>query len=414
MLQSEIREALKMRSTTRMLAVAAAMASLVAAPAGAGAEVKIGFLGGFTGPIESLTPPIFEAAQLAATHVNEQGGLLDGQQISMPSADTGCIDATMAVNGADRLVNTEQVVAIVGALCSGATIAAANNAGIPAGVVMISPASTSPALSELDDNDLVFRTPPSDAYQGEILARILRRHEVDQIAITYVNNDYGKGFADAVEAAFQAEGGTVAAKEAHEDGKADYRPEIGSLAAAGADTLVVLAYVDGSGQTIIRQAVEGGDFQRFAGGDGMVGDPLIQAAGAGNLDGMILTRPGSPEMPGSETYRRLATEAGLDPDATFGAQGYDAAFLLALAIEKNGSADREGLNQALREVASEPGETILPGEWEKAKRLIGEGQDINYEGATGSLEFDENGDVPGVIEELVIEGSMINPVGLAQ
>jgi branched-chain amino acid transport system substrate-binding protein len=403
-----------MRSTIGILAAAAAMATLVAAPTGAGAEVKIGFLGGFTGPIESLTPPIFEAAQLAATHVNEQGGLLDGQQIAMPTADTGCIDATMAVNGADRLVNTEQVVAIVGALCSGATIAAANNVGIPAGVVMISPASTSPALSELDDNDLVFRTPPSDAYQGEILARILRRHDIDQIAITYVNNDYGKGFADAVSAAFEAEGGTVAINEAHEDGKADYRPEIGSLAASGADTLVVLAYVDGSGQTIIRQAVEGGDFQRFAAGDGMVGPPLIQAAGAGNLDGMILTRPGSPEVPGSTTYRQLATDAGLDPDATFGAQGYDAAFLLALAIEKNGSADREGLNQALREVASEPGEVILPGEWEKAKRLIAEGQDINYEGATGSLEFDDNGDVPGVIEELVIEGDMFNSVGLAQ
>jgi branched-chain amino acid transport system substrate-binding protein len=403
-----------MHSTIRMVAAAAAMATLVAVPAAAQDEVKIGFLGGFTGPIESLTPPIFDAAQLAATHVNEQGGLLDGRQIVMPTADTGCVDATMAVNGADRLVNTEEVVAIVGALCSGATIAAANNVGIPAGVVMISPASTSPAISELDDNDLVFRTPPSDAYQGLVLARILRSHGIDEIAVTYVNNDYGRGLADAVEAAFQADGGTVAAKEAHEDGKADYRPEIGSLAATGAETLVVLAYVDGSGQTIIRQAVEGGDFQRFAGGDGMVGRVLIEAAGPGNLDGMILTRPGSPEVPGSETYRQLATGAGLDPDATFGAQGYDAAFLLALAIEKNGSTDREGLNQALREVATAPGEIILPGEWEKAKQLIADGQDINYEGATGSLEFDENGDVPGVIEELVIEGDAINTVGLVQ
>jgi branched-chain amino acid transport system substrate-binding protein len=60
-------------------------------------------------------------------------------------------------------------------------------------------------------------------------------------------------------------------------------------------------------------------------------------------------------------------------------------------------------------VANEPGEVILPGEWEKAKQLIADGQDINYEGATGSLEFDENGDVPGVIERLVIEGDSINP-----
>jgi branched-chain amino acid transport system substrate-binding protein len=403
-----------MHSITRMFTAAAAAATLVAAAGGASADVKIGFLGGFTGPIESLTPPIFDAAQLAVTHVNEQGGLLDGEQIEMPSADTGCTDATMAVNGADRLVNSEQVVAIVGALCSGATIAAANNVAVPAGVVMISPASTSPALSELDDSDLVFRTPPSDAYQGEVLARILRQKGIDQIAVTYVNNDYGKGLADAVEAAFEAEGGTVALNEAHEDGKADYRPEIGSLAASGAETLVVLAYVDGSGQTIMRQAVEGGDFQSFAGGDGMIGDALIEAVGAGNLDGMILTRPGSPENPGSETFRQLATDAGVDPEATFGAQGYDAAFLLALAIEKAGSAEREGLNQALREVANEPGEVILPGEWEKAKQLIADGQDINYEGAAGSLEFDDNGDVPGVIEEMVVQGDTIETVGLVQ
>jgi len=403
-----------MHSRMRMFTAAAAVAAVVAGAGAASADVKIGFLGGFTGPIESLTPPIFDAAQLAATHVNEQGGLQDGQQIEMPSADTGCIDSTMAVNGADRLVNSEQVVAIVGALCSGATIAAANSVAVPAGVVMISPASTSPALSELDDNDLVFRTPPSDSYQGEVLARVLREKGIDQIAVTYVNNDYGKGFADAVEAAFTEGGGTVAINEAHEDGKADYRPEIGSLAASGAETLVVLAYVNGSGQTIIRQAVEGGDFQRFAGGDGMVGPALIEAAGAGNLDGMILTRPGSPDLPGSDIYRQLATDAGLDPEATFGAQGYDAAFLLALALEKAGSAEREGLNQALREVANEPGEVVLPGEWEKAKKLIADGQDINYEGATGSLEFDDNGDVAGVIEELVIEGDSINPVGLRQ
>jgi branched-chain amino acid transport system substrate-binding protein len=333
----------------------------------------------------------------------------------MPSADTGCIDSTMAVNGADRLVNSENVVAIVGALCSGATIGAANNVAVPASVVMISPASTSPALTELDDNDLVFRTPPSDAYQGVVLARILRDEGIDTIAITYVNNDYGKGLADAVDAAFADAGGTVAINEAHEDGKADYRPEIGSLAASGAETLVVLAYVDGSGQTIIRQAVEGGDFQSFAGGDGMVGQALIEAAGAGNLDGMILTRPGSPENPGSETYRAARHRCGqLDPNATFGAQGYDAAFLLALAIEKAGSADREGISAALREVANEPGEVILPGEWEKAKQLIADGQDINYEGATGSLEFDENGDVPGVIERLVIQGDSIETVELMQ
>lgn len=113
-----------------------------------------------------MTPPIFDGAQLAVTQINEQGGILGGQTLEMPSGDTTCSDASAASNSADRMVNSEDVTAIVGALCTGATIAAANNAAIPGGVVMVSPASTAPAVTELDDNDLVFRTVPSDAFQG--------------------------------------------------------------------------------------------------------------------------------------------------------------------------------------------------------------------------------------------------------
>lgn len=375
------------------------------------ADVKIGFLAGFTGAIESLTPPIFNGAQLAASHVNSQGGLLDGEQMVMPSADTTCVDASAATNGADRLINSENVTAIVGALCSGATIAAANSVAVPANVVMISPASTSPAVSQLNDNDLVFRTPPSDAYQGEVLAKLLINKGIEDVAVTYVNNDYGKGLADAFTSAFENNGGMVMENLAHEDGKADYRAELGSLAASGSQNLVVLAYADGSGQTILRQASEGGNFTRYIGADGMVGDGLVKAVGADVLKGMIATKPGTPDLPGAGIFADLAKKADLDPNAVFAGQAYDAAFLLALAVEQLGSNSREGLNEALREVANEPGEVVLPGEWEKAKRLIGEGKDINYQGATGTMEFDENGDVPGVIVEMTVRNGKFVEVG---
>ena len=381
----------------KVVAAAVAVTSLITA---AHAEVKIGFLGGFTGPIESLTPPIFEAAKVAIAHVNNEGGLFDGEVITMPSADTTCVDASAASNGADRLVNTEGVVAIVGALCSGSTIAAANNVAVPAGIVMVSPASTSPALTTLKDNDLVFRTPPSDAYQGEMMAKMLEAKGIDEIVITYVNNDYGKGFADALEKAYT---GDVTAKEAHEDGKADYRAELGSLASTGTETLVVLAYADGSGQTILRQAYESGDFTQFVGGDGMVGQGLIDAVGADVLDGMLATKPGIPDVPGLDAFEQAMISLSLDPKAVFAGQAYDAAFLLALALEENGSTDKAGISAALRKVASAPGTVILPGEWAKAKKLIAAGKDINYQGASGNQEFDANGDVPGLIVEMVVE-----------
>ena len=392
-------------------ALAAAVAGMaIAAGSAHAADVKIGFLGGFTGPIETLVPPIHEGAKLAVKQINEQGGILDGQLV-MVQGDSTCADATAASNAADRMVNAEKVTALVGPLCSGETIAAANSAAIPGNVIIVSPAATSPALTAIDDKDTLFRTTPSDAYSGDVLAKLLKQKGHDNIAITYVNNDYGKGFAEALKTSFEELGGTVAASEAHEDGKADYRAEIGSLASSGAEMLVVLAYVDGSGQTIVRQALESGDFEKFAGGDGMIGDSLVAAVGEGKLDGFIGTKIGSSETPGTAMYAEAAKAAGLDPAASFAAQAYDGAFLIGLAIQKLGKDTREGLSAALREVATAPGEKIMPGEWEKAKKLLAEGKDIDYEGASGSHEFDEKGDVPGVVIETVIEGAGFKDVG---
>ena len=216
--------------------------------------VKLGFLGGFTGPIESLAPGILQGAQMAADHISASGGLLGGKALELVTGDSTCADSTAAANAADRLINSENLPAIVGPMCSGATISAANNAAIPGGAVIISPSATSPAVSDVDDNDLLFRTVPSDSYQGESMAKLLMAKGITTIAITYLNNDYGKGFADALANSYTALGGNVAANDAHESGKADYRAEIGSLASSGAEHLTVLGYADGAGQTIIRQS----------------------------------------------------------------------------------------------------------------------------------------------------------------
>ena len=374
-------------------------------------SIKMGFLGGFTGPIETLTPPIFQGAQIALDHVNANGGVLNGMSIESVSADTTCVDATEAANAADRLVNSQGVVAIVGALCSGATISAANNVAVPGGVVMVSPASTSPAIAELEDNDLVFRTAPSDSYQGQSLAKLLINKNIDMIAITYINNDYGKGFSDALSTAFAKLGGQVAANDAHEEGKADYRAEIGSLASSGAQHLVVLGYADGGGQTIVRQAVESGDFTDFIGGDGMISDSFIDAVGADAVEGMILTKSGTPEGTGLDMFIAERESAGIMEDSVYMPQAYDAAFMLALAIQKNGSGMREGMSMALREIANPPGEMIYPGQWDKALEILSSGGDVNYEGASGSHDFDEQGEVRGIIIEATVRDGELVDIG---
>ncbi len=400
-----------MKIVKKSILTALAISAMIAASPAVAQNVKIGFIGGFTGPIENLVPPIFEGAKLAVAHINEQGGVL-GQTLELISSDGGC-DSTLGASAADKLVNTDQVTAIVGAVCSGETIAAASNAAIPGNVTIVSPSASSPAVTTVEDNDLLFRVSPSDSYQGDVLARLILSKGITTIAVSYINNDYGKGLADAVVASYIANGGTVAASEGHEEGKADYRAEVGSLAATGADTLVVLAYASGSGQTILRQATEGGDFANYVFGDGMIDDALMTGIDAASIEGAFASPPGAPDGPGAAIFAEAAAAAGLDPTAIFSPQAYDAAFMVALAIEKNGSADREGVSAALRSIASAPGEVILPGEWEKAVALIAAGKDINYEGAGGAQDFDENGDVAGTYNEQKIENGAFVTVGPA-
>lgn len=390
---------------TLTLAVAATTLGL-AAPALA-QEAKIGFLADVTGPIAGFAPGMVDAGNLAITHVNEQGGILDGQTLSSVLADSAC-DGGAAGPAADRLVNTENVTAIFGGYCSGATIAGANGSAIPGNVVMISPASTAPAVAELDDNDLVFRNVVPDSIQGVKAAELLLAQGITEVGVTYVNNDYGSGLAGAFSEAFTAGGGTVLSNVAHEDGKADYRPEIGQIEASGATTLVIYGYENAGGGAILNQAVEAGSFDLFMGGDGMAGDALLASRNAADLEGMILTQAAPAEGPAFDALAAL-TE---DINGTYVTNSYDAVFLLALAIEKSGSADRDGISAALREVANAPGETILPGEWSKAKELIAAGTDINYEGASGSIEFDDVGDVAGAINYFVVEGGTVVNKGL--
>jgi branched-chain amino acid transport system substrate-binding protein len=374
-------------------ALAGAAAALLVAGGAEAQAVKFGVLGGVTGPIAAMAPPIIDAARLAFSEVDAQGGLGAGRSIEAVVGDGGCAAQT-AGDAASKLVNVDGVEIIVGAHCSGETIAAANTAAIPAGVVMISPASTSPAVSALEDNDLIFRVVPSDSYQGAALARTLLAQGYGPVAVTYLNNDYGKGLAEAFRAEFEAKGGKVAAFAAHEEGKPSYRAELAELAKSGADTLAVFDYGDGSGLTILREALENDFFARFVGGDGMKSDSVIAEIGAANLASFVASAPVGEGGEGLERFNAAQVAAGGDPNAIFVTSGYDAGFLAALAWEHAGG-DRAKMSASLRAVATAPGEPILPGEWAKAKAAIAAGTEIDYKGAAGDHEFDMNGDVPG-------------------
>jgi len=295
----------------------------------------------------------------------------------------------------------------MGADCSGVTTAIAENVTVPNGVVMISPSATSPALSTIEDNGYFFRTSPSDARQGQVLSDILNDRGISSIAVTYTNNDYGKGLADAFQAAFEASGGTVTVSVPHEDGKADYSAEVGTLAASGADHLAVFGYIDQGGRGIIENSLDTGAFDQFVLADGMIGDSIVDAIGD-DLNGTVGTLPGN-ESDGAARFMELSAANGVNGEGPFVPESYDAAALIMLAMQAAGSSDSGDFVGHVMDVANAPGEQILPGELAKGLEILANGGDIDYVGAT-AVELIGPGEAAGSYRELLVDGGEFTTV----
>ncbi|MCA0873395.1 ABC transporter substrate-binding protein [Seohaeicola saemankumensis] len=390
----------------KKLMMATAATALMAGSAFAGShakDVKIGIILGFTGPIESLTPSMADGAELAMKEVTDSGMLLDGAKVTPVRADSTCIDAGAATAAAERLVTSDGVSGIMGADCSGVTGAILSNVAVANGVVMISPSATSPALSTAEDNGLFFRTAPSDARQGVVMTEVLMEEGIKEVAVTYTNNDYGKGLADSFQAAFEAAGGTVTINAAHEDGKADYSAEVGALAAAGGDRLVVAGYVDQGGSGIVRAALDSGAFDTFHFPDGMIGAKLAENFGD-EIEGSTGQHPGT-DSPGAAKFEELVGGA-FDATSPFTPESYDAAALIMLAMQAANSMDSGAYKDKVMEVANAPGEKIYPGELAKALEILKSGGDIDYVGAT-AVELIGAGESAGNYRQIVIKGGEI-------
>ena len=359
-------------------------------------DVKLGVLLGYTGPIESLVGPMADGAELAIKEVSDSGALLGGLQVVSVRGDTTCIDSAAATAAAERLITADQVNAIVGGDCSGVTIAVLQNVAKPNGIVMISPSATSPALSTIEDDGLFFRTAPSDARQGEVVADILQEMDIGEAALTYTNNDYGKGLADSIEANFKMRGGTITISAPHEDGKGDYSAEVAALDAVGGDILIVAGYLDQGGKGIIQAALDSGAFDQFFLPDGMIGDSLVEAIGA-DLNGSIGTVPGT-DSPGAARLEEIAGMAS----GPFVSESYDAAALILLAMQAAGSTDSGDFKDHVMAVANAPGEQIYPGELEKALGILANGGEIDYVGAS-AVELVGAGESAGNYRQMAVE-----------
>jgi len=373
--------------------------SATMATASYGATVNVGELQGFTGPLESMIGAMSGGANLAVTEANDSGKYLQGT-INVVQGDSVCIDAAVAIAEAERLINDENVMAIMGPNCSGNTGAVITNVLVPNGVVAISPSATSPALTTLEDGGWFFRTSPSDARQGQVLADIAIARGQTDMAVTYTNNDYGKGLADAFASAYEAVGGTITVMSGHEDDKADYSADVAALSAGGSATLAVLGYADTGGKGIIAASEDTGAFTDYVFADGMISTTTSGAIG----DGSWGTLP-APSGALAANWLSVAEAGGVDGTGAYSAESYDAMALIILASQAAGSTDRAAIQAQVMNVANAPGRLCSAGALGDCLKWISGGLVVDYVGATG-VEFTAVGEGKGsYAEKEVIAGA---------
>jgi ABC-type branched-subunit amino acid transport system substrate-binding protein len=371
-------------------------------------EIKVGTLLSHTGPLKEFGPAIQNGTILAAKQLSEAGLTF---KLVHEDSETSAIPAT---NAAKKLVEVDQVVAIIGALSSGVTIPTAESVTIPAGVIQISPASTSPMITALPTDkgmDFLFRTCPSDALQGVVAGR-LAAQEIKTASVLYVNNPYGQGLAEEFRKAFTANGGRVLEMVPHDERTAEsYTAELKKALNGNPDALAAYSYPQHA-KIYCKEAIEFFDYKSFFFCDGTKSVELIDALGADNVEGMLGTAPGSIGGKALDLFNTAyEAEFGEAPPLPFITNAYDAMSVIGLAtyaaIQKGLDPNRVSIRNSLRDVAGPPGEIIYPGEFAKAFELLEQGKKINYEGAAGSVDFDNNGDVFTPIEVWMYSGGEI-------
>ena len=400
----------------------AAATGTPAGTAAAGGTLKIGLLLDYTGSLAEFGPNIETGAQLAAKQINDAGGVL-GKPIELIKGDSGT-NPQVAVEAATRLINVEGVQAMIGSLSSGVTIAVAEGVAVPNKVIMISPASTSPGLSEVEDDDYLFRTVLSDAAQGVVLAQWAKEQGYTKAATTYTNNAYGVGLSEQFAETFEAEGGEVTATVSHEQEQTTYLSELQQAVEGDPDVLVCVSYpVEGA--VYVKEAIENDLISTFLFTDGTKSQDIIDAVGAEALEGTTGTNPSTSSR--SELTADFDSEYEAEygepvPALPYVREAYDGVIAIALAAEAAGSTDPTEIRDKLREVVSPPGDKIgaSAAGVEQALQAIAAGTDIDFEGAASTINWDDNGDIlQGDIEIFRIVGGAFEtvkvvPVDLSQ
>ncbi|WP_445637087.1 Amino acid ABC transporter substrate-binding protein [Nostoc sp. DSM 114161] len=367
--------------------------------------LKIGSLLPTTGDLASIGQQMAVSVPLLVETVNACGGV-NGQPVTLVAVDDQT-DPKAGAAGMTKLASVDKVAGVVGSFASSVSTAAVSIAAQNQ-VMLISPGSTSPVFTEKaqkgDFKGFWARTVPPDSYQGPALAQLATKKGFKRVSTVVINNDYGVGFEKAFVQAFEKLGGTVVNKKnpVRYDPKATtFETEATAAFAGKPDAVLGVFYVE-TGSLLLKSAYQQGLSKgvQVMLTDGMKSDEFPGQVGKGS-DGKFIASGTIGTVPGSdgkalEAFKKLWQQKRGGSPGEFAPQSWDAAALLVLAAQAAKENTGPGIAKHIREVADGPGTEVT--DVCEGLKLLQKGQDINYQGASGNVDVDANGDVIGVYD----------------
>ena len=379
----------------------------------------VGMVVSLTGAAGRFGQAAAKSVELAFRDLNAAAGAqgIAGCQLAFDLRDAQS-QGSVAVDQARQLVDLKKVPAIIGGIISSVSIPMVTSVTAPAGVVQISPASTSPTLTRMGNEGTskgwFFRTITSDALQGTAAAKYAMDQGLRQLAIINVNNDFGVNMLAEFRKAYEALGGKIISNTPYNPAQASYAPEVTKALAGDPPALYLIGY-PGDGTTILRTWIQQGGPQKFLLNDGLNSADLIKGVGPQFLNNAFGTSSGTTRSASTEYFDKAypAMSGGFDSKAPAADRAFDAGAIMGLAIARAGKFEAAAIRDAIREVTKPGGEVVSAGPegFARALQLIRERKAVRYVGVIGGVEFDRNGDIVGPFRLWKLQNGEVTTTG---
>jgi ABC-type branched-subunit amino acid transport system substrate-binding protein len=379
----------------------------------------VGVVVSLTGAAGRYGQAASKSVELAFRELNKAAGVqgIAGCQLAFDLRDDQS-QGSVGVDQARQLVDLKKVPAIIGGTISSVSIPMVTSVTAPAGVVQISPASSTPSLTKLaiegKTNGWFFRTITGDALQGTAAAKYALDQGIKALTVIYVNNDFGVNMVAEFRRAYHALGGKIIGVTPYNPDQSSYNAEVTKALKDDPPALYFIGY-PGDGTTIVRTWIQQGGPQRFLLSDGMNTADVIKGVGKQFLNNAYGTSSGSTRTPSTEYFAKAypAMSGGFDPDSPAADRAFDASAILGLAIAQAGSFEAAAIRGAIRKVTDPGGEVVYAGPqgFARALQLIREKKRVRYVGVIGPVQFDKYGDIAGPFRTWKITNGEVTTVG---